>query len=204
MIAGTDRGPVRPAEPAPSPRSRRLFFALWPDGAMRERLARAVHAAARGCGGRPVPLEHWHLTLAFLGAVPAARVAELAEVASAAARTADVPAAGLDLSLGRLVDWRAPQVLCVLPIEPPAALGRLARALGDVLIAAGFAPDVKPFRAHVTVARKVTRPSEPRRVPVVHWRFERFALIESRTLPSGAVYSVVETYPLGSGASARK
>ncbi len=171
---------------------------------MRARLARAVHAAARGCGGRPIPPEQWHVTLAFLGAVPSARVAALAEVGSVAAQVAGVPAAGLEVSLGRLVAWRAPQVLCVLPVEPPAALGRLARGLGDTLIAAGFAPDVKPFRAHVTVARKVTRPSEPRDVPVVHWRFERFALIESRTLPSGAVYSVVETYPLCSGASARK
>lgn len=204
MTAVTDLGPVRPAESPSEPRSRRLFFALWPDEAMRARLARAVHAAARGCGGRPIPPEQWHVTLAFLGAVPAARVPELSEVASAATRAAEVPATGLEVSLGRLVAWRAPQVLCVLPVGPPAALGRLARGLGDTLIAVGFAPDVKPFRAHVTVARKVTRPSEPRDVPVVHWRFERFALIESRTLPSGAVYSVVETYPLCSGASARK
>lgn len=198
----TDRGAARPGEPASEPRSRRLFFALWPDAAMRERLARAVHGALRGCGGRPVPLAQWHLTLAFLGAVPLARVGELTAVAPAAARAADVPEAGLALALGRLVAWPQPQVLCVLPLAPPAALGRLAQGLGDSLRAAGFAPDVKPFRAHVTVARKVTRPSEPRDVPVVHWRFERFALIESRTLPSGAVYSVVETYPLCSGASA--
>jgi 2'-5' RNA ligase len=200
--AATDRRPVGAAEPASEPRSRRLFFALWPDAAMRARLARAMHTGVPACGGRPVPLEQWHMTLAFLGAVPAARVAELAEVASAAACTAHLPAGGLELSLGRLVAWRAPQVLCVVPIEPPAALGRLAQGLGAALIAAGFAPDVKPFRAHVTVARKVTRPSEPRHVPVVRWRCERFALIESRTLPSGAIYSVVETYPLCRRASA--
>lgn len=191
-------GPARPAEPVSGPR--RLFFALWPDAPMRERLAPAVHDAVWGCGGRPVPPEHWHLTVAFLGAVPAARVAELAVLASAAAYAAAAPEAGLELSLARLADWPQSQVLCVLPIEPPTALGRLARALTDSLSAAGFVPDLKPFRAHVTVARKVTRPSEPRPLRVVRWRFERFALVESRTLPRGAVYSVVETYPLCSGA----
>ena len=197
-------GVARPAEPAPEPRSRRLFFALWPDSTLRERLARAVREAVHECGGRPVPLEQWHLTLAFLGAVPAARVVELAALARAAARAADVPETGLELSLGRLADWPQPQVRCVLPIEPAPALGRLARALADVLSAAGFVPDLKPFHAHVTVARKVTRPSAPRHLRVVHWRFERFALLESRTLPSGAVYSVVETYPLCSPAGPRK
>ena len=201
-MSGT--GVARPAEPAPEPRSRRLFFALWPDAALRERLARAVRAAVHDCGGRPVPLEQWHLTLAFLGAVPAARVAALAALARAAAHAAEVPEVGLELSLGSVVDWPQPQVRCVLPIEPPPALERLARALADSLSAAGFVPELKPFHAHVTVARKVTRPSESRRLPVVQWRFEHFALLESRTLPSGAVYSVVETYPLCSPAGPRK
>ncbi|MGC8518160.1 MAG: RNA 2',3'-cyclic phosphodiesterase [Steroidobacteraceae bacterium] len=200
----TGSGGPRPGDGAPEPRSRRLFFALWPDAAMRERLAGAVREAVHDCGGRPVPLEQWHLTLAFLGAVPAERIADLATLAPAAALAADLPEPGLELSLGRLADWPQPQVRCVLPIEPSPALGRLARALADSLSAAGFLPDLKPFHAHVTVARKVTRPSEPRRLPVVRWRFERFALLESRTLPSGAVYSVVETYPLCSPAWTRK
>jgi 2'-5' RNA ligase len=35
----------------------------------------------------------------------------------------------------------------------------------------------------------------PRLRPVV-WRFDAFALIDSRTEPSGPAYSVIDSYPL--------
>lgn len=61
-------------------------------------------------------------------------------------------------------------------------------------------PHIKPFRPHVTVVRKVVRggsmgPLE--KASPVLWRFTELALIESRTLPEGALYSVVGSYPLG-------
>ncbi len=177
-------------------KSRRLFFALWPDAAQRERLAEAVHAAVRGSGGRPVPAAQMHLTLVFLGAVPAPRVAQLTDIAGAAAQAARLPGGSIELPLDRLEHWRRPQVLCALPARPPAPLGALAARLIESLREAGFAPDLKPFRPHVTVARKVARPSEPASLPPVRWRFDAFALIESLTLESGPVYSVVEAYSL--------
>ena len=80
----------------------------------------------------------------------------------------------------------------------------LARELERGLAESGFAPDLKPFRPHVTVARKVLRsPRSPAIAPVL-WRFTDLALIESRTEPSGALYSVVESYPLSTPANAAK
>ena len=175
---------------------RRLFFALWPDAPARARLAQATQAVVRVSDGRAVPAEQLHLTLAFLGAVPAARLAELEALAAAAVRAAGLPDEPLALTLGRLERWSGPQVLCVLPVHPPAALGALARGVVGTLGAAGFAPDLKPFRPHVTVARKVVRPSELAPIAPVRWTFERIALIESRTLERGPVYSVVGTCPL--------
>ncbi|MFO7588071.1 MAG: 2'-5' RNA ligase family protein [Gemmatimonadota bacterium] len=58
-----------PAEPA----RQRLFFALWPDSATRSAVARLVDRAAKRCGGRRVPPENLHLTLAFPGAVARAQ-----------------------------------------------------------------------------------------------------------------------------------
>ena len=60
----------------------------------------------------------------------------------------------------------------------------------------GLTPDRKPFRSHVTLARKVARPKAlPGLRPVV-WRFDAFALIDSRTEPGGPLYSVIDSYPL--------
>lgn len=182
-----------PAEAAPREAARRLFFALWPDETMRQTLAQATRKAARASGGRPVPADNLHVTLAFLGSVPERRLPELATIARAAALGAE---RRLELAFDRLEYWRAAHLLCASPAETPAAVAALARRLQDRLAAGGFAPDLKPFRPHVTVARKVVRASDVERMHPVLWRFAELALIESRTLPAGALYSVVESYAL--------
>jgi RNA 2',3'-cyclic 3'-phosphodiesterase len=180
--------------------TRRLFFAFWPDAAQRAALVHATARAVRACGGRPVPAENLHVTLCFLGSVPAARVAELGAIARRSAAAVSPPASPLMLDFERLEHWVRPQLLCAstraaTPPAMPAAQG-LARALGDAAAAAGFAPDLKPFRAHVTLARKVAKARSDERIRPVHWPFDAFALIESRTLPTGPLYSVVESYAL--------
>jgi RNA 2',3'-cyclic 3'-phosphodiesterase len=181
-------------EAAPQEPTRRLFFALWPDAAMREAMVQATREAARASGGRPVPAANLHVTLAFLGSVPERRLPELAEIARGAAS-----GGGLDLAFDHLEYWRAAQLLCALPAEAPAPIAALARRLQDVLAASGFAPDLKPFRPHVTVVRKVSRPGRIEQIHSVVWSFTELGLIESRTLPEGALYSVVESYPLCGG-----
>jgi len=157
-----------------------------------------------------VPVPSLHVTLAFLGGVPEGRVPELDRIAR---RVADAfPAAGQPLlvSFDRLAYWARPQILCALgtgELEAAQAVGEpreadaagapaLSATLKSETAAAGFSPDLKPFRAHVTVARKVAQaPSELALQPVL-WRFDAFALIESRTDPAGPIYSVIESYLL--------
>jgi 2'-5' RNA ligase len=178
--------------------TRRLFFALWPDAAARRALTTASAAAVAASGGRPVPPGSLHATLAFLGAVPAARIAELAALARAAA-AAWPPGEGPPvLRFTRLAHWRAPQVLCALTTRGDDARARaLAQALQAAAAAAGFFPDLKPFRAHVTVARKVARAPRAIRFAAVSWKCATLALLESRSAPGGSVYSVLESAPLG-------
>lgn len=181
--------------------TRRLFFALWPDEAMREAMAHATRKAVQASGGRPVPQNNLHVTLAFLGSVPERRLPELAAAARGATETltpggANSPADPLQLVFDRLEYWRAAHLLCALPAEPPPRGAELARQLQDALVGRRFAPDLKPFRPHVTVARKVARPGSEGKMRQVTWRFTELALIESRTLPQGALYTVVETYRL--------
>ena len=197
---------------------------------MREAMAHAVRKSGRTSGGRPVPAANLHVTLAFLGSVPERRLAELAEIAraatsapasasagmpasagvprsppTAAGESAELPEEGLELTFDHLEHWRAAQLLCALPAEPPAPTAPtvvLALRLQDQLTARGFAPDLKPFRPHVTVVRKVSQPGRMEKMHPVVWSFTELALIESRTLPEGPLYSVVEAYPLCTGRNA--
>ncbi len=216
-MSGTRQpGPSAPSaeRPGPPPQAReptrRLFFALWPDAGQRAALVHATRKAVRSSGGRPVPEESLHVTLAFLGSVPERRVAELQAIAR---RVAEAPEAGAPMlvSFDRLVHWTKPRILCALDAEGSAgfeAAGAprvgalagapaLAESLKGETTARGFSPDLKPFHAHVTVARKVAQAPAAQPLRPVPWTFDAFALIESRTEPTGPVYSVIESYLLG-------
>jgi RNA 2',3'-cyclic 3'-phosphodiesterase len=156
---------------------------------MREAMVHATGEAARASGGRPVPAANLHVTLAFLGSVPERRLGELAEIARGAAA-----GGGLEIAFDHVEYWRAAQLLCALPVEAPAPVTALARRLQDVFAASGFAPDLKPFRPHVTLARKVYRTPRGLEMEPVSWRFANFVLVDSKTLPEGSVYTVLERF----------
>ncbi len=173
------------------PTTRRLFFALWPDEASRTALAHATRKATRASGGRPIPVSNLHSTLAFLGPVPEARFP--ATVAAAA----QVRQPAFRLVLDRLEHWVKPAILCVSCTEPPPAAAELASALWKLLAGQGFVPDAKPYRPHVTIARKVVKPHALGAIHPVEWNVMEFALVESTTAPEGAQYTVLQHWPLG-------
>jgi 2'-5' RNA ligase len=201
---GQSRPPAEIHAPAPPARepTRRVFFALWPDAEQRGALHSATRKSVKSCGGRPVPVQSLHVTLAFLGSVPEGRVPELDRIARRVADAFPAAAQPLLVSFDRLAHWARPQILCALGTEEPAAhadaasVPALSATLKNETAAAGFSPDLKPFRAHVTVARKVAHAPSALALQPVLWRFEAFALIESRTDPAGPVYSVIESYLL--------
>ena len=193
-----------PGEAVSREATRRLFFALWPDAGMREAMVQATRKAARASGGRPVPAENLHVTLAFLGSVAERRLPELGELARGEGESAG-PA--LELVFDHLEHWRPAQVLCAAAAEPPTAVAALARKLQGLLIGRGFAPDLesswsvavdmtKQFRPHVTLARKVYRPPRVMEIDPVTWSLADFVLVDSKTLPEGSVYTVLERFPL--------
>jgi len=175
--------------------TQRLYFGLWPHDEARQALSDAVAEVLRRSGGRPVPRANLHVTLVFLGAVPAHRIAQLAAVArSCAARCAST--AAVNLCFDQVAHWTEPGILAALPRALGPAVPALALALREGTLAAGFTPDLKPFRAHVTVARQIAPPPPPLTMRAVTWAFESFALIDSRSSGGAPVYSVVESYPL--------
>jgi 2'-5' RNA ligase len=176
--------------------TRRLFFALWPSNADRQALAAATQAPIEAAQGRAVALANLHVTLAFLGDVAAARLGELADLGREVAACWKGPTP-IALSFERLACWRRPQILCVLERAPGESAALLAGALKSAALAAGFAPDLKPFRAHVTVARKVVQLRSAAAIETVTWESAAFALVESRSGAAGPLYSVLESQLLG-------
>lgn len=171
----------------------RLFFALQPEPGQKLEIARSVQPWLKSPGGKAVPAPDLHLTLCFLGEVPQMRIAALLEAA------AGIQAQRLQLRLSRIDHWRAARVLCLLAPEEDAGVQAAARLAGQLRAAArdiGLQLDARPFRAHVTVARKVPAgmtgagawPQELVRPLPFH--ANGFALMESRPDSAGPRYSV--------------
>lgn len=169
----------------------RYFFALLPDEITRDRLVDTCALLRRG-DGRLVKRKNLHLTLAFLGSQDAAVIDKLRRGA------AMIQAPAFTLQLDQSGWWRKPQVAWLGALSPPQALLDLVTALNSLQTAHGIHPELRPYLAHLTIARKVTKnPGEFAFDPVT-WPVSSFSLVQSRTLPAGAEYEVLETWPLSS------
>ena len=165
---------------------RRLFFAVWPDAPAVKYLHEAARDAQRHCGGRLMCRETLHLTLAFLGEVPAARVADATAVAD------DMSFAPFTLTLDRLDYWKHNRILWAG--GESAELAMLATSLGDGLRAAGFRLDARPFVAHLTLLREARCEAPPVADPVA-WPVREFTLVESNLAPGGSRYDIIGRWP---------
>lgn len=197
-----------PVEGAPA-KSARLFFALWPTSAMQTALAAAAAPAVlealsagasadagAGASARRVPAANFHLTLAFLGSVPLSRLADVEEVAARIARASSSPDLPIEIVLDAIEHWRKPQVLVATASRTPPAAVTLAEGLQRALTDAGFTPDLKPFRVHATIARKVRSVGRELYVEPVRWSFDSLHLVESKTHPDGSAYRTVKKWVL--------
>jgi RNA 2',3'-cyclic 3'-phosphodiesterase len=173
----------------------RLFYALQPSRDECDVVAALTHEDVASFSKQPIAPANFHFTLSFVGAVEPERLAALVAAADG------VRAAPIELECDALDYWPEPRILCV---TARASRGgeELPRMLGDAATAAGFAPDTKPFRPHLTVGRKVTASLAkesvwPRSLArVVPLRFDHFVLMESRRGERGSDYHVLRSWPL--------
>lgn len=170
--------------PPVKPKTRRLFFAFWPDETVRRALELAAKNTILESGGRPIPVSNWHTTLAFLGAVEENRMSEIADAAAA------LRFEPFDLTFNRIEHWSIPAILCVVATKPPPAAQALVIRLQEALARKGFAPDPKPWRPHVTIARKVSKSRADEPIQPIRWQVRNVVLVESETRPEGARYTV--------------
>jgi 2'-5' RNA ligase len=99
----------------------RLFFALWPDAAVRAQLARWSALCHASSGGRPTRPQNLHATLAFLGEVAPARLPALSALA------AQSVAPPFELALDHVGYWRRHRIVYAGTRQSPPAQLHLAR-----------------------------------------------------------------------------
>lgn len=178
-------------EPDRGPRTRRLFFALWPDAPLRAAAAARVAALVPTGVGRPQRADQLHVTLVFLGAVAEARLADVHAVADGVTGT---PFA---VELDRLEYWRKPRVLSLCASVVPATLEALVERLRLELAARQLPTESRPYVPHLTLARKLARyelPSDG--VEPLRWPAAAVTLVESRSDVTGARYEPLASWPL--------
>jgi 2'-5' RNA ligase len=144
-------------------------------------------------GGRIVPPENLHLTLAFLGSQPAQRAPAVADALRDAARDA----AGLRF---RLHGYRETRSVGMLTFDDEdgcgaALAGRLAVALETLGL---YRRELRPWLPHLTVLRFRERPRLRPPLPELGEVVPSDATVFiSRLRRDGAQYLVYEAVPLG-------
>ncbi len=149
----------------------RLFLALWPDAAVRQRLVDAQSAWPWPPRAVPVPAERLHLTLHYLGETDDAVATVLRE------RLPALPAP-FELAFGRGALW-AQGIAVLEPLAVPPGLLALHAALAQLLQAIGLRTDDRPFRPHVTLARHAQGASLPAVDARWRWPVTGYALVHS-------------------------
>ncbi|MDX5371039.1 MAG: RNA 2',3'-cyclic phosphodiesterase [Pseudomonadaceae bacterium] len=170
------------------PATLRLFFAAPCPPALAARID--TWREAQQLAGRVTPRADLHLTLAFLGHLPAERLPLLERIPSR------LPLAELacELHLDSLACWRG-GLLHLAPPQVPAELLRLARELRTALDEAGIASDSRPYRPHLTLARNSRMPTSFEPVEFA-WPVEELVLYRSWQ----ARYEALRSWPLGATA----
>lgn len=173
----------------------RLFCALvLPDG-LKDEIAETANALRRSVRGRFTLPDSYHLTLAFIGDVPACCADRAAGALERAARDSG-PIPLRPNALGKFGSRSNATLWIGFDGEQEAAA--LARSVRRELEAAEIPFDAKPFRAHVTIARhaRLDRPFVPGPSSAASFSVTSAALFESELEPAGARYRIIEEIPL--------
>lgn len=163
----------------------RLFLALWPDETIRQQLVQRRDAWHWHRSASPVADAKLHVTLHFLGSVDEGRIPELMEGFR-------VPVNPFELVLDTATVWH--QSIAVLePSRKPQALLDLHAALAREVERLGLALEERPYKPHVTMARRGGGSTPPEVLEPLLWSVDSYALVQSK-LGAGAEYQVLQRY----------
>ena len=161
---------------------RRVFFALWPDERQRDRLRDCISPLAELFEGQAVNRDNWHVTTAFIGGFPEARLPELQ------GRAAQISVEPFGLRFDRVEFWPRPKIASLVAVTVPPGLQHLVDAQNALLTDFDVKVEDRAYRPHITVVRRA-RSFDTQRLAqpaVIEWA--GFELVESISQPGGVTY----------------
>lgn len=172
--------------------TRRCFIGFPFDGeAFSDWLAwlQTLQGSATDTHVRWVDPADWHVTLAFLGDLDHAKQAAARQALDVAVREC----AGIETSVtqpARFPDAAADVWAAELALTPP--LSRLKQQLDAALAKHGLSVDSRPYRPHITVARRLTNAGGLHQLPQVmpSVTFQQIALFSSDLRSQGPRYQI--------------
>jgi len=179
----------------------RAFVAIELPGEVKSALA-ALQAQLRSGGHHPVKWvdpESVHLTLKFLGNIPASRAGDIIKAMQES--TLGIPPFSLEVTgLGVFPNTRKVRVVWVGLGGETDVLNRLQQRIESNLVPLGFACESRPFSPHLTLcrARESISPAEQQNLGQLvsttacnlQCRFDvvEISLMRSQLTPGGAIY----------------
>jgi 2'-5' RNA ligase len=145
--------------------------------------------------------ENLHLTLKFLGDIPATNVEKLSAAASIAASKVG-PFEIVVGDCGSFPPKGQPRVLWIGIDDPSGKLSELYRALADECAKAGFAREPRSFHPHLTIAR-IRQPHGSRQLAAMHTeigfnreivRVSEMSVIRSELRSEGSKHTVISRH----------
>ncbi len=190
----------------------RLFIAIELPEPVLQHIDQVLHGLHQQepLGIRWVRPEGIHLTLKFLGDVPAGQVQGVVD-AMARAAEGSLPFSLRVRGAGAFPNLRAPRVLWVGIQGDVESLIQVWQQLEQGLEAQGFARDQRPFSPHLTVGRVKGRLSPAQLQRLIHAMesvqevgpaelpVTALSLVESQLTREGAIYSRKAQTPLNNG-----
>ncbi|MCG8378111.1 MAG: RNA 2',3'-cyclic phosphodiesterase [Proteobacteria bacterium] len=167
----------------------RLFFALWPDN----RIRTALNNIAQQFNDekfRHVKKPNLHITLEFLGEISEQDQQTLIENVST------INGDAFELVLTRIGWWQQPGILWIGTNQIPDELISLVKSIKKLCKKQGLKTDKRPYKPHVTFARKVKQVNIPKETFKIFWQANSFVLVESVSTEEGVIYQVVKEWPL--------
>lgn len=174
----------------------RLFVAVRPPRPIREKLIDSMGGIS---GARWQSDDQLHLTLRFIGEVEP----PVAEDIHAALGTIHQPRFNVALSSLGTFDRRGQPEVVWAGVTPHEPLKALHKKVDQALAQAGLPREGRAYLPHITLAR-MNRSSGSAREFLEQagglssdpFTVDSFFLYESELTPAGAVYSIIERYPL--------